>query len=371
MRLAGSYTPNLVKTELFDYELREELIAQRPTEARDGARMLVLGHDGTEHTFVRELAERIPEGSLVVLNETRVRRARLACRRPAVAGGGGGRAELLLLGPLPDGSWRALGRANKPLRVGDGLEATGLDIAILEREADGTLRVSLTESGAEAAVGAAPSETVESLLERYGEMPIPPYMRRDADFADVDRYQTVFARKLGSVAAPTAGLHVTGEALARLEARGVRLGRLLLHVGVGTFRPVSADDLDEHDMHAEWIEVDESLCAAVAEARARGGRVIAIGTTAVRALESAADPDRPGFLRPYRGETRLLIQPGYGFRVTDGLLTNFHMPKSTLLALVSAFAGRERVLSAYAAAQAAGYRFLSYGDAMWIPERLS
>ncbi len=360
-----------MKTELFDYELREELIAQRPPDARDGARMLVLGREGVGHTFVRELAERIPEGSLVVLNETRVRRARLACRRPQVAGGGGGRAELLLLGPLPDGKWRALGRANKPLKPGDRLEAAGLDITVVGREADGTLCVSLheTQAGLEAHSGAS-SETVEALLERHGEMPIPPYMRRDADVADVERYQTVFARKLGSVAAPTAGLHLTGEALSRLEARGIRLGKLLLHVGVGTFRPVSADDFDEHDMHAEWIEVDEALCAAVAETRARGGRVIAIGTTAVRALESAADPERSGFLRPFRGETRLLIQPGYGFRVTDGLLTNFHMPKSTLLALVSAFAGRERILSAYAAAQAEGYRFLSYGDAMWIPERL-
>ncbi len=358
-----------MKTELFDYELREELIAQRPPEARDGARMLVLGQGGIEHTFVRTLADRIPEGSLVVLNETRVRRARLACRRPRSEGGGGGRAELLLLGPLADGTWRALGRANKPLRDGDRLEATGLDITISGREADGTLRVTLTETGAKDAVSA-PSEAVEALIERHGEMPIPPYMRRDADVADVERYQTVFARKLGSVAAPTARLHLTGDALARLEARGIRLGRLLLHVGVGTFRPVSADDLDEHDMHAEWIEVDDSLCAAVAETRMRGGRVIAIGTTAVRALESAADPERPGFLRPFRGETRLLIQPGYGFRVTDGLLTNFHMPKSTLLALVSAFAGRDRILAAYAAAQAAGYRFLSYGDAMWLPERL-
>ncbi len=357
-----------MKTELFDYELREELIASRPPEARDGARMLVLGQGGLAHASVRELCEFIPEGSLVVLNETRVRRARLVCRRPAAANGGGGRAELLLLAPWAGNRWRALGRANKPIRVGDRLEAPGLLVTIAEREGDGTLRVDLC-----APDGVTPltDSEIEAALEQHGEMPIPPYMRRSAETLDVERYQTVFADKLGSVAAPTAGLHLTKDGLARLEERGVRVGRLLLHVGVGTFRPVSADDLDEHDMHAEWIEVNEELCQAVRDVRARGGKVVAIGTTAVRALESAAHPEQVGYLRPFRGETRLLIQPGYRFRVTDALLTNFHMPRSTLLALVSAFAGRERILAAYAAAGAEGYRFLSYGDAMWIPERLS
>ncbi len=356
-----------MKTELFDYELPEELIATRPPDERDGARMLVLGRDGVEHAAVRELAERIEPGSLVVLNETRVRRARIPCQRPKLEGtaGGGGKAELLLLEHMPSGDFRALGRANKPLRDGDRLEARGLDILVVGRESDGTLHVRLSPSGEGA------GKDVEAVVEEHGEMPIPPYMRRGADSHDVERYQTVFARELGSVAAPTAGLHLTPLALERLAERGVNVGRLVLHVGVGTFRPVTVDDLDQHDMHSEQIDVSEELASQIAETRRRGGRVIAIGTTAVRALESAADPERVGLVRPFRGPTRLLIQPGYAFRVVDGLLTNFHMPKSTLLALVSALAGRERILSAYSEARRAGYRFLSYGDAMWIPERIS
>lgn len=354
-----------MKTELFDYELPEELIATRPPEERDGARMLVLGRSAVEHRGVRELAEQIEPGALVVLNETRVRRARLQCRRAQRSlHAGGGRAELLLLEPGKGGVWRALGRANKPLREGDRLEAPGLDVVVAGKEGDGTLLVRL-EPSADAAT------EIEAVIERCGEMPIPPYMRRAADALDVERYQTVFARELGSVAAPTAGLHLTPRALRLLEERGVRVGRLILHVGVGTFRPVTAEDLDQHEMHSEWLEVSEDLARAIEQTRSEGGRVIAIGTTAVRALESAADPERPGLVRPFRGQTRLLIQPGYAFRVVDALLTNFHMPKSTLLALVSAFAGRERVLSAYFEARRAGYRFLSYGDAMWIPERLA
>lgn len=362
-----------MKAELFDYALPDELVAQRPPSERDGARMLVLGRRGLEHRRVRELAELIPEGALVVLNETRVRRARLFCRRPALgAGGGGGKVELLLLGPTPAGTWRALGRANRPLRPGDrieperpSLELGWLEVA--EREEDGTLVVrGRREDGSEAAVDA-----IERCLEERGCMPLPPYVRRAADAADAARYQTVFAQQLGSVAAPTAGLHLTERAFERLAARGVDVGRLVLHVGVGTFRPVSAEDFDEHDMHSEELEVSAELAERIAQARARNGRVVAIGTTAVRALEAAADPHHVGYIRPFSGATRLMIQPGYQFRVVDALLTNFHMPRSTLLALVSAFAGRARVLEAYQTAIAERYRFLSYGDAMWLPERLS
>ena len=362
-----------MRADLFDYALPDELVAQRPPSERDGARMLVLGREGIEHRRVRELAELIPEGSLVVLNETRVRRARLFCRRPALGPGwGGGKVELLLLGSTPRGTWRALGRANRPLRPGDRLEPEqpGPELSwleVVEREGDGTLVVRAWRGdGREAAVDA-----FERRLEELGSMPLPPYVRRAADAADAERYQTVFARQLGSVAAPTAGLHLTERAFERLAARGVEVGRLVLHVGVGTFRPVSAEDFDEHDMHSEELEVSEELAERIAQVRARNGRVVAIGTTAVRALEAAADPDRIGYVRPSAGATRLLIQPGYQFRVVDALLTNFHMPRSTLLALVSAFAGRSRVLEAYQAAIAERYRFLSYGDAMWLPERLS
>lgn len=238
---------------------------------------------------------------------------------------------------------------------------------VLEREADGTLVIDVRGS---TGTRAEPAE-VERMLEAQGEMPVPPYLRRAAEASDALRYQTVFAERLGSVAAPTAGLHLTEAALERLTERGVQIGRLVLHVGVGTFRPVTVDDLDQHDMHTEQVEVTGQVAEQVALARARGAPVIAIGTTTVRALETAADPDRPSYVRAYSGPTRLLIQPGYAFRVIDGLLTNFHMPRSTLLALVSAFAGRERVLAAYREAVLEGYRFLSYGDAMWLPERLA
>jgi S-adenosylmethionine:tRNA ribosyltransferase-isomerase len=195
-------------------------------------------------------------------------------------------------------------------------------------------------------------------------------MRRAADQRDESRYQTVFAKHLGSAAAPTAGLHVTPAMLERMGALGVRVARLTLHVGIGTFRPVTTDDLDQHVMHSEAFEVSAELASAIAETRRIGGRVVAVGTTVVRALEAAADPECFGLVRAEQGRTNLLIQPGYRFRAVDALLTNFHMPKSTLLALVAAFVGHERVLGAYRAAALARYRFLSYGDAMWIPARL-
>jgi S-adenosylmethionine:tRNA ribosyltransferase-isomerase len=210
---------------------------------------------------------------------------------------------------------------------------------------------------------------LEALLEAYGHVPIPPYLERDDDVNDRDRYQTVYAERTSSVAAPTAGLHLTEAALRRLAERGARVARLELAVGLGTFRPVSAEDLDQHPMHVERYEVPPSVARAVGEARERGAAVVAVGTTVVRALESAALADAPGRVSAGEAETSLLIQPGYRFRVVDALLTNFHQPKSTLLALVSAFAGYDATLAAYRGAVAKGYRFLSYGDAMWIPKR--
>lgn len=198
-------------------------------------------------------------------------------------------------------------------------------------------------------------------------MPIPPYLKREADAQDSERYQTVYASRLGSAAAPTAGLHFSKQLLADIEGRGVRVARVLLHVAMGTFRPVRADDLDEHPMHSEFFEVSPELAAQIAETRQRGGRVIAVGTTAVRALEAAADRRRRGQVIAQAGSTQLLIQPGYQFRVVDALWTNFHQPRSTLLALVAAFAGYERMKNAYQQAISEEYRFLSYGDAMWIP----
>jgi S-adenosylmethionine:tRNA ribosyltransferase-isomerase len=349
-----------LKAELFDYPLPDAGIARRPPAAREGGRMMVVSGMAREHRNVVEFAELVPEGALLVMNDTRVRRARvLGTRRPA-----GGKVELLLLEPLghcPDGRerWRALGRANKPLREGTLVDAKELEIEVIARAAEeGLLELAIST----------PS-SVEDALERVGRVPIPPYLGREDDGDDIERYQTVYAQRTASVAAPTAGLHLNQAMLERLASRGVTLARLELEVGLGTFRPVTAPDLDQHAMHEERFAVDAELAAQIRAARARKASVVAVGTTVVRALESAADPERAGEVRPFSGSTRLLIQPGYRFRVVDALLTNFHQPKSTLLALVSAFAGYDATRAAYMDALASGYRFLSYGDAMWLPQR--
>ena len=348
-----------MKTADLDYELPEALIAAHPTERRDGARLLIVGEDGLRDSNVDALGDLIPEGALVVVNDTRVRRARIFGTRQ----GSGGRVELLFIRRLalgPDQErWEAIGRASKPLRVGSVIDWDGVRIEILERSEDATFVVAVETRGID----------FEQTLDRSGHLPLPPYMRRADELEDLERYQTVYARRTASAAAPTAGLHLTPALFERLSARNVALARLELEIGLGTFRSVTVDDLDEHPMHAETIDVGAELVQAVAAARERGAPVVAVGTTVVRALESAADPARRGHLRPMRGETRLLIQPGYEFRVVDALLTNFHVPKSTLLALVAAFAGYDAAMSGYRHAVAARYRFLSYGDAMWIPKR--
>jgi len=350
-----------LRTDLLDYELPEELIAVRPPERRDGGRLLVLEPGSpVAHRLLTELPSLVPPGALLVVNDTRVFRARLLGTRP-----GGGRAELLLTrklaseGPRKE-RWLALGKPAKRLRPSMRIALGNLFATVEERQDSGELVVTLQAEDA-----------VEAAIDRVGHVPIPPYLRREDEPDDGERYQTVFARERGSVAAPTAGLHLTPELLDALAARDVELGKVTLHVGPGTFKPVQADDLDEHDMHSEAFEVSPALAEAVARARLRSAPVVAVGTTVVRTLESAADPDRAGYVLPARGDTRLLIQPGYRFSVVDALLTNFHMPKSTLLALVSAFAGLEPTLAAYREAVAHRYRFLSYGDAMWIPKRLS
>jgi S-adenosylmethionine:tRNA ribosyltransferase-isomerase len=349
-----------LRTELFDYDLPESAIAARPLAERDGARLLVLDRGSIAHARVADWAEHVPEGALVVLNDTRVRKARAFAQRE----GTGGAVELLFLDALGHGAdsgterWRALARANRPLKSGARLVAPDLAVEVVAMGEGGVLELEVLAA-----------EGVERWLERHGHVPLPPYIRRADESADSERYQTVFARRTASAAAPTAGLHLTQAALSRLAARGVECASLTLDVGIGTFRPVSVDDLDRHPMHAESFSVTEAVAGRVAAARARRSPVVAVGTTVVRALESAADPVRPGEVRAGSGETRLLIQPGYAFRVVDALLTNFHQPKSTLLALVAAFAGRDAVLAAYGVALEQGYRFLSYGDAMWLPRR--
>lgn len=349
-----------MKTADLDYELPEALIAAHPTERRDGARLLILEGDSLRDGLVAELAQLIPEGALLVLNDTRVRRARVFGSRQ----GSGGRIELLFIRRLsvePDGRelWEAIGRASKPLRVGTRIDWDEIRIEVLEKSAEATLRVMVDARGLD----------FEQILELRGHLPLPPYMRRADQVFDLERYQTVYAKRTASAAAPTAGLHLTPELFQRLSERQVEIARLELEIGLGTFRAVTASDLDDHPMHAETIAVGPELVQAVRAARARNRPIVAVGTTVVRALESAADPERPGEVRVTEGETRLLIQPGYRFAVVDALLTNFHVPQSTLLALVSAFAGYEQVMSAYRHAVRANYRFLSYGDAMWIPKR--
>jgi len=349
-----------VKTAAFDYELPEALIAARPTSRRDGARLLVVCGSELRDSNVAALAELIPGGALLVVNDTRVRRARIFGTKR----GSGGRVELLFIRRIAVEAagrerWEAIGRSSKPLRVGAVIDWDEVRLEILERSEDATFVVSVATAGPD----------FEQLLDLRGHLPLPPYMRRSDEPGDLERYQTVYARRTASAAAPTAGLHLTADLFERLAARGVSLARLELEIGLGTFRPVLAEDLDEHPMHAETFDVGPELVRAVAAARERNGQVVAVGTTVVRALESAADPEQPGQIRVSRGETRLLIQPGYRFSVVDALLTNFHVPKSTLLALVCAFAGYDAVMSAYRHAVGAGYRFLSYGDAMWLPRR--
>ncbi|GMV68488.1 MAG: S-adenosylmethionine:tRNA ribosyltransferase-isomerase [Pseudomonadota bacterium] len=335
----------------FDFHLPPERIAQSPLPDRTAARLLCLdgGSGEWQDRRVGELPMLVKPGDLLVLNDTRVIPARLFGTKPT-----GGAVELLIERIVDERRAHAHLKASKFPRPGTRIAlAGGGTLMVGERRGD------LVEVSTDAA------ETLPALLERVGHIPLPPYIDRPDTDADRERYQTVFAARPGAVAAPTAGLHFDQALLDQLVAAGVRLGRLTLHVGAGTFQPVRAEQLAEHRLHAEQVEVGAELCAQIAETRARGGRVVAVGTTVVRALETAAES---GVVQPYAGETRLFIHPGrdFRFRVVDALMTNFHLPRSTLLMLVCAFAGRDRVLAAYAHAVAAGYRFYSYGDAMWI-----
>ena len=351
----------------FDYELPEELIAQHPLERRDASRMLVVERAGARwhDASFSEFPAQVEAGDVVVVNNTRVFPARLVGRREP----SGGRVELLLVRELDGGEgvrgsgtsrvWEALARPARRLErgavaiFGDGR----LRGEVIEAQADGRRVVRFESEG-----------DFDALLEEFGQTPLPPYIKRDAgeraSAADRARYQTVYAGRRGAIAAPTAGLHFTPQVLEEIKGRGARLVEVTLHVGYGTFAPVRAEDLNGHRVAAERYEVSAGAADEINAARGRGGRIIAVGTTSVRALESAAGAD--GRVEAGTGETELTILPGWKFRATDALLTNFHLPRSSLLVLVSAFMGRELALSAYAHAVGQRYRFYSYGDCMLI-----
>jgi len=338
----------------FDYELPPRLIAQEPLLERDASRLLVLGRKSgtTSHHAFRELPALLAPGDLLVVNRSRVFPARLLGRRAS-----GGEAEVLLLRDQGGGRWDALVRPGRHLRPGQKVTIDDDLSVVIESEAlreDGTRRVRLLSR----------RRDVNGALERCGHTPLPPYIRRPDRPADRERYQTVYARESGSVAAPTAGLHFTAALLAALDERRIERAELVLHVGPGTFQPVKSRRAEEHRIEPEPYRVPPETAAAVDRARARGGRVVAVGTTTVRALESAVRPD--GTVAPGDGTTALVILPGHPFRAVDALLTNFHLPRSSLLMLVAAFAGREAVLGAYAEAVRLSYRFYSYGDAMLV-----
>ena len=337
----------------FDFALPRELVAQRPADERSAARLLDGTREPPRDRRVRELPELLRAGDLLVVNDTAVIKARLFGAKAS-----GGAVEALVERVLPDREVLAHVRASKPPRPGSRLRFDdAFDAGVLGRAGPpGTPEHALTRLRF-------PDEP-HALLERHGHVPLPPYIAHADDADDARRYQTVFAARPGAVAAPTAALHFDDAVLARLDARGIARTSITLHVGAGTFQPVRAESLERHAMHREWYEIPPPAVAAIEAARARGGRVLAVGTTSLRALESAAA--EPGGLAPGARETALFITPGYRFRLVDLLLTNFHLPRSTLLMLVSAFAGHERMHALYAHAIAARYRFFSYGDAMLL-----
>ncbi|AOH84031.1 S-adenosylmethionine:tRNA ribosyltransferase-isomerase [Sphingomonas panacis] len=336
-----------MKVDLFDFELPPERIALRPASPRDSARLLVLERDATRDLAVTDLPGQLRAGDMLVFNDTRVIPAQLeGIRGDAKIGATLHKRE----GPH---RWRAFIRNARRIRDGEAIDfGGGVSAVASERQEDGSF--ALTFAG---------DEPVELLLERAGRMPLPPYIasKRAADARDLDDYQTMFAAEKGAVAAPTAALHFTPELMAALDAAGIGHATLTLHVGAGTFLPVKAEDTAAHRMHTEWGRIDPATAARLNAVRAAGGRVIAVGTTSLRLIESAADRD--GIIRPFEGDTAIFITPGYRFKGVDGLMTNFHLPRSTLFMLVSALMGLDRMQAAYAHAIANGYRFYSYGDA--------
>lgn len=332
----------------FHYDLPDELIAQFPTGNRQDSRLLHLPAGAevpVDRRFV-DLPSLLNPGDLLVFNDTRVMRARLYGRKES-----GGRVELLIERVLEPGRGLAHIRASKSPKPGSRILLEGGDVLEVQARQDDLFVVTAT------------SGNLYELMRQAGHMPLPPYISRTDEALDEERYQTVYSQREGAVAAPTAGLHFDHAMLARLDAMGVERACVTLHVGAGTFRPVRVDRLEDHVMHSEYVEVGPEVCDQIRATRARGGRVVAVGTTSVRSLESAS---REGEVRPFYGDTRLFITPGYRFQSVDALVTNFHLPESTLLMLVSAFSGYERIMSAYRHAVAERYRFFSYGDAMLL-----
>jgi S-adenosylmethionine:tRNA ribosyltransferase-isomerase len=335
----------------FHYDLPPELIAQHPLPERGASRLLCLDGPSGEvrDRLFADLPALLRAGDLLVFNDTQVMRARLFGRKAT-----GGQVEILIERLLAPEEALAQVRASKSPKPGTDVLLPGGEVLRVQGR-DGDL-FRLRSLG----------DRFEALMERHGHMPLPPYIQRPDEAADLARYQTVYARRPGAVAAPTAGLHFDEAMLERLAEAGVGTVHITLHVGAGTFQPVRVSRIDEHEMHAEWLEVDEAACARIRAARAAGGRVVAVGTTSVRSLETAA---AAGSIVPFRGDSRLFIRPGYRFQVVDAMITNFHLPESTLLMLVSAFAGYEAIMAAYRHAVAERYRFFSYGDAMFLTRR--
>ncbi len=340
-----------MKLSDFHYELPEALIAQHPSERRTGSRLLQLDGDSGEVRDSRftDLPSLLRPGDLLVFNNTRVMPARLHGQKET-----GGQVEILIERVLEPMRALAHVRASKSPKPGSRIMVGETQIDVAGRQ--GALFELVLPAGS----------GFHALMAEHGHMPLPPYIDRSDEDFDAERYQTVYAREAGAVAAPTAGLHFDEDMLATLRAMGIRTAEVTLHVGAGTFQPVRVQNLNEHEMHSEWLDVSQDVCDQVEQTRAQGGRVVAVGTTSVRSLETAAANGR---LQPYTGDTQLFIRPGYRFKVVDCLLTNFHLPESTLLMLVSAFAGYEQVMSAYRHAVEERYRFFSYGDAMWLSRR--
>ena len=344
-------SPNGSLTSDYDFDLPAARIAQQPLERRDSSRLMVVERatGAIHHRTFRDIVELMDPRDVLVVNRTRVFRARLLGERAS-----GAPAEILLLKPLGENRFEAMVSPGGKLKPGRRVTiAPGFTVEILE-VTDRRTRIVELET----------ELPVQEAIERYGHVPLPPYIERSDAPSDAERYQTVFAREAGSVAAPTAGLHFTTELLAAIEARGVARAEVLLHVGAGTFKPVEVDDPSQHVMHEEWYSISEDAARTINERRGAGGAVWAVGTTSVRTLESASDEN--GVVQPGDDETRIFIRPPYRFHAVDRIITNFHLPRSTLIMLVAAFAGYELTMRAYGEAVAAGYRFYSYGDAMAI-----
>jgi S-adenosylmethionine:tRNA ribosyltransferase-isomerase len=339
-----------LKTTDFDYHLPESSIAQTPSEPRDSSRLLVLHREtgALEHKIFRDIKAYLKAGDLLVLNQTRVIPARIFAQKET-----GGKVELLLLRRRDELTWEAL-VGGKGLRVGKKVEIENGPQAEIMEILEGSERLIKF------------SEPIEPYFPKVGNIPLPPYIHEK--LSDPERYQTVFAKEMGSAAAPTAGLHFTPQLLEELKEQGVKIAYVTLHVGLDTFAPVTEDDPEEHKIHTEWCELPQETADAINAAKQAGGRVVAVGTTSVRTLESAAQltTDHRPLTTAFIGPTNIFILPGYQFKVVDAMITNFHLPKSTLIMLVSAFAGREKILSAYETAIKEGYRFYSFGDAMFL-----